>query len=81
VIGPGQWTTGAVVSTMVTTWLKKELLPQQSVAFQVRVATFGQVPLVTVLKTETVTLLPQHVSVAVGGSKVHWLPHSTVLAG
>src|SRR6266567_2059484 len=64
--------TGAVVSTTVTFWLQELLLPQASVACQVRVASkvLPQWPatLVTVLRIVIVglTLL----SVAVGASKV-----------
>src|SRR5436190_939100 len=74
--------TGAVVSTTFTVWLQRALrLLQLSTACQVRVA--SKVPsqwpaeLVTVLTT-TIVLLPL-LSVAVGGSKVHAVPISTVL--
>src|SRR4029077_1735483 len=36
--------------------------------------------LVNVFRTLMVTLLPQQASNADGGSKPHWLPHSTVLS-
>src|SRR5438046_1402424 len=62
--------TGAVVSTTITFWLQELLLPQASVACQVRVAS-------TVLVVETVAAL--QVSTATGGSKVHGAPCSTVL--
>src|SRR6185436_13359876 len=39
--------TGGVVSCTVIVWSHVEKLPQASAAFQVRVITFGQVPLVT----------------------------------
>src|SRR5438552_18097639 len=72
---------GLVVSCTVTFWLQSAVLPQASVARQVRVASkvLPQWPvvLVTVLITVMVTL-PQ-VSVAVGASKDQVLPHSTVL--
>src|SRR5438552_18216871 len=72
---------GLVVSCTVTFWLQSAVLPQASVARQVRVASkvLPQWPvmLVTVLRTVMVTL-PQ-VSVAVGASKDQVLVHSTVL--
>src|SRR5437762_1582348 len=75
-----QMIVGLVVSTTVTFWLQLAVLPQASVARQVRVAAkvFPQCPvvLVTVLRMAMVTL-PQ-VSVAVGGSKDQVLAHSTV---
>ena len=51
--------TGGRVSLTVTVWLHMFVLLQQSAATQVRVITGGQVPLVTVLTTESVTLAPQ----------------------
>src|SRR5712672_1826744 len=76
-----QMITGAVVSTTVTFWLQEALLPQESVACQVLVAS-KVVPqwlavLVTVL-TIVITLLPL-LSVAVGGSNVQAVPSSTLL--
>src|SRR5712671_3651060 len=72
--------TGTVVSTIITFWLQEALLPQASVAAQVRVASnvLPQWPLtfVTVL-TIVITLLP--LSVAVGASNVHGVPNSMVL--
>src|SRR5262245_33155084 len=72
---------GLVVSTTVTFWLHSAVLPQASVARQVRVASkvFPQWPalFVTVLRMVMVTV-PQ-VSVALGGSKLHALVHSTDL--
>src|SRR5213076_3002332 len=74
---------GLVVSTTVTFWLHSAVLPQASVACQVRVASnvLPQWPvrLVTVPRMAMVTL-PQ-ASVAVGASKVQLLVHSTVLLG
>src|ERR1043166_1776238 len=68
---------------MVTVWLHWAVLPQESVACQMRVASkvLPQWPavLVTVLRTVMVTL-PQE-SVAVGASKDQALPHSAVLLG
>src|SRR6266850_640374 len=73
--------TGAVVSTTVTIWLQELLLPQASVACQVRVASkvLPQCPvrLVTVLRIVIVAL--PLLSVAVGASKVQGAPCSTVL--
>src|SRR6266550_2773048 len=73
--------TGAVVSTTVTLWLQELLLPQASVACQVRVASkvLPQCPvtLVTVLRIVMVAL--PLLSVAVGASKVQGAPCSTVL--
>src|SRR5205809_79871 len=81
VLLPTQMMVGLVVSCTVTFWLQSAVLPQASVARQVRVASkvLPQWPvvLVTVLRTVMVTL-PQ-VSVAVGASKVQVLVHSTVL--
>src|SRR5439155_6596289 len=72
---------GAVVSGTVTFWLQGLLLPQASVACQVRVASnvVPQCPvvLVTVL-TMVIVLLPL-LSVAVGASNVQDVPSSTVL--
>src|SRR5947207_13347269 len=74
---------GLVVSTTVTFWLQSAVLPQASVARQVRVASkvLPQWPagLVSVLRIVMVAL-PQ-VSRAVGASKVQGLVHSTVLVG
>src|SRR5438034_10109126 len=74
---------GLVVSTTVTFWLHSAVLPQASVARQVRVASkvLPQWPvrLVTVPRMVMVAL-PQ-VSLAVGGSKDQALVHSTVLLG
>src|SRR5436190_24228481 len=69
---------GAVVSTTVTFWLQEALLPQASVACQVRVE-IGRAPqrvgvLVTVL-TIVIVELPL-LSVAVGASNVQAVPSS-----
>ena len=77
----GQIISGAVVSMVVTVWLQVALLPQGSVALQARVAlklppTSG---FVTVPITLMVTLVPLQLSMAVGESKLHALPHWTVL--
>src|SRR5207237_10671450 len=72
---------GGVWSCSVTVWLHSAVLPQASVARQVRVAAkvFPQWPvrLVTV-PTMVMVTLPQ-VSLAVGASKFQPLAHSTVL--
>src|SRR5437588_6626201 len=74
---------GGVWSSTVTVWLHSPVLPQASVARQVRVASkvLPQWParFVTVLRIVMVTL-PQ-VSLAVGASKYQALVHSTVLSG
>src|SRR5437763_801198 len=74
---------GGVWSSIVTFWLQLAVLPQASVARQVRVASkvLPQWPvrLVTVARKLMVTL-PQ-VSVAVGASKDQGLVHSTILLG
>src|SRR5437763_743342 len=75
-------TVGDVESATFTVWLHWELLPQASVAAQVRVASnvFPQWPamLVTVPMIVMARLVPP-LSVAVGASKVHAVPISTVL--
>src|SRR5262245_42319181 len=72
--------TGGVVSMSVTVWLQGALLLLQlSMACHVRVTVAGQLPFVTVLITLIVTLVPLQLSFAVGKSKVHAEPHSTVL--
>src|SRR5919109_785514 len=72
---------GLVVSTTVTVWLHSAVLPQASVARQVRVASkvLPQWPavFVTVLRMAIVTV-PQ-VSLAVGGSKEEGLVYLKVL--
>ena len=56
-------------------------LLQQSMIIQCRVTTVGQVPLVTVLKMEMVTFVPQQESTAVGGVNDQVVPHGTVMLG
>src|SRR5438477_9078892 len=74
---------GGVRSSTVTFWLQSAVLPQASVARQVRVASkvLPQWPavLVTVLRM-VIVALPQ-VSLAVGASKDQALVHSTILLG
>src|SRR5207237_9765378 len=81
VLLPTQMMVGLVLSSSVTFWLQSAVLPQASVARQVRVASkvLPQWPvrLVTVPRMVMV-VLPQE-SVAVGGSKDQALVHSTVL--
>src|SRR6478736_4053844 len=64
--------TGAVVSTMVTFWLHVLLLPQASVAAQVRVASsvVPQLPVTLVTMATIVIVLLPLLSVAVGASNV-----------
>src|SRR5215831_8910660 len=45
--------TGGVVSTTVTVCVQVLVLPQQSLATQLRVMTCGQMPFVIVLRTDT----------------------------
>src|SRR5436190_1576381 len=73
--------TGAVVSTIVTFWLQVLLLPQASVAAQVRAASkvVPQCPVTLVTVLTIVMLLLPLLSVAVGASKVQATPCSTVL--
>src|SRR6266404_2954693 len=73
--------TGVVVSTAVTFWLQEALLPQASVACQVRVASkvVPQRPAVLVTVLTIVIVLVPLLSVAVGASKVQVVPNSTVL--
>src|SRR5262245_5125623 len=80
VLSGEQVSTGGVVSALVTTWLQKFVLLQQSYATHVRVMICGQLPLVTVLKTLTIGF-EQQLSEAVGGSNVQPEPHSTRLPG
>src|SRR6187455_3646131 len=61
---------GAVISRTVTVALQVDVLPQSSVALQIRVFTTGQVPLALVLTTVTVTLVSQ-------ASEAVALPHTT----
>src|SRR2546422_537476 len=71
---------GAVESTTVMVWLHVAVLVQGSVACQVRVAekVFPHRALVTVPTTTRVTFVPSQPA-AVGASKSHAFPHSTVL--
>src|SRR5436190_19873880 len=61
VLSGAQVSTGGVVSTRVTDWLQFVRLPQRSVTFQMRVATWGQVPFVIVLAIVITTFVPLHV--------------------
>jgi hypothetical protein len=70
--------TGGVVSISVTTWLQVLVWPAGSLAAQVRVKTS---PLVAVSSTTRITFIPLQPSNTAGSSKVHKLPHSTVLSG
>jgi hypothetical protein len=73
---------GGVLSTVVTVWLQLAVLPQASVACQVRVAVKvpPQCPAVLVtLPTMLIVTLPQ-VSLAVGASKLQAVAHSAVLS-
>src|SRR6267378_568197 len=73
--------TGAVVSTTVTLWLQELLLPQASVACQVRVASkvLPQWPVTLVTVLRIVIVAVPLLSVAVRASKVQDAPCSTVL--
>src|SRR5690349_3634891 len=79
VLLPAQVMTGAVVSTIVTVWLHVLVLPQASVASQVRVMVCGHSPLVSVPRMVTVTLVLPHESRLEGESKLQDEEHSTVL--
>ena len=71
-----------MVPSTVTVWLQVLVLPQPSVARQVRVIASGhEVPLVAVLRTMMVALAPVQESTAVGRSKLHVAPQATVLSG
>src|SRR5207247_1439567 len=74
--------TGAVVSTTCTVWLAVELLPQWSVAVQVRVTSVacGQLPGVVTSANVRVGL-GSHASVAVGELNVGVAGHWIVCAG
>jgi hypothetical protein len=75
---------GGVVSTTVMVWLHTALLLHASVARHVRVAVkvlpHWPARLVTVPVIVRVTLVPSHRSLAVGRSKLHGVPHSTVFS-
>src|SRR5206468_1472353 len=82
VLFEAQVSSAGVVSFTVTVWEQELELLQQSVTRQVRVRVMPTpqgVPLVRVLNTVMVTLVPQQLSVAVGLSKVQMAPHWTVL--
>src|SRR5678810_571641 len=70
VVLAGQVMEGEVISRTVTVALQVDVLPQSSVALQIRVFTTGQVPLALVLTTVTVTLVSQ-------ASDAVALPHTT----
>ena len=61
------------VSTTVTVWLQRLLLPQASVNNQDRVMTCGHIPLVTV--AETLVTLVQQLLRTLGVPKSHAEPH------
>src|SRR2546423_12405981 len=72
---------GGVVSSTVTVWLQSAVLPQASVARQVRVAAkvLPQWPVrLVMVPTMVMVTLPQ-VSLAVGASKFQPLVHAKVL--
>src|SRR5207249_969073 len=73
---------GAVVSTTVTFWLQRALLPQASVASQVRVASkvLPQWPVVFVTVLTMAFVARPQVSLKLGASKVHAAVHSAVLS-
>ena len=68
---------GGVVFCTVTVWLQVLLWPEASVTLHVRVANFGQAPLVTVLRMLIWTLVQP--PVVVGLSKVQAVVQATVL--
>jgi len=76
--------TGGVVSTMDTKFVQNELFAQQSVAFQIAVTKSKQLPVpvlppfVVTLTRLMVTFVQQHASIAVGGIRLHAVPHWTV---
>src|SRR5712671_371977 len=71
---------GGVVSRTSMVWLHELVLPQASVASQVRVAVsvLPQCVLVVVLVMVRMTLVGSHASETVGVSKSHAALHSTV---
>ena len=71
---------GALVSTTVTVWLQVLLLPQASVARQVRVATNPAPQRLLVTVTTTLIALVPQPSLAVGVSKLQAEPATTVLS-
>src|SRR3989454_5803061 len=70
--------TGAVMSRTLMVWLAVLLLPQASVAVQVRTCTTGQLPLL--LSTKVSVGLASHASVAVAAAKLGVAGQSIVLA-
>src|SRR5216117_836645 len=82
VLSPAQVRVGLVVSCTVTFWLHSAKLPHSSVARQVRVASnvWPQCPAVLVVVLTMVRATLPQLSLAVGGSKVQDLAHSTVLS-
>jgi hypothetical protein len=79
VLSGAQVMLGGVVSTTVMVWLHVAELPHLSIAVQTRVAenVLPQSPLVTVLTVTMIRFVPSQVSTAVGGVKLHGVPHST----
>jgi hypothetical protein len=71
-----QVSVGGVVSTIVTVSVHVLVLPQQSLASQIRVMNCGQMPFVKVPSTKTPCR--QQLSVATGVPNSHGEPHSTV---
>src|SRR5216117_984972 len=71
--------TGGVMSRTLMVWLAVLLLPQASVAVQVRTCTTGQVPLL--LSTKVNAGLASHASVAVAAAKLGAAGQSIVLGG
>ena len=67
------------MSTTVTVWLHWALLPQASVAFQVRIALKVLPQDAFVIVLAMVIVLVPLLSVAVGASNVQAVPHCTVL--
>src|SRR5437764_2121252 len=74
--------TGAVVSTTVTFWLQELLLPQASVACQVRVASrvLPQWPITFVIVLRIVIVALPLLSVAVGRSSTRAKPSYTCIS-
>ena len=71
--------TGGVVSTSVTVWLKRLLNPQLLVNSHVRVMFCGHRPFVIVPRTTGLVSRPLHELATVGTSNDQATPHSTVL--
>jgi hypothetical protein len=70
--------TGAAVSTRVIVWLHRAVFPQSSRASHVRVALNVSPQPNWVVVLATLTLTAPQLSLAVGASKSHSVPHSTV---